>query len=440
MSNFLNAFIADFLNNQKAMKDMGMTAGDQRSTLLQAEVNVDRSKTWVGADLVSSAVKDIPSKIGYTTERYTSSWPQNPTNILPVTHHGQSGFVVTNWSYEVQFFDDTWEFIEALTHRSTNYANPKSNYYVLRAFYDQVNGRLLLVNSGAHVIRVYQFDGMVHLFDIGTPQSASQDPTTGRLYDPHDIDILPNGNYVVACYRGTPAGAYANSGYVAEYDSATGAFVQVLLQSDQANGRTRPWDNAVYQPRGVEVVGNDLYVYQQAGDMIGVFDLTTSPLEHKEVYALDSKDGGFRCAGSFRVDTARGEIIFANGERDTVGGVSLADHKLTWQVGSRKLLDNNILNAKNYGFYTPKDVVPDPANPDFYLVADYANGGIQRIYRDLLVDVDYSFTPDPDFQIATGYFPANWQFDFGTNILRIVGQPVETLNLLPDKLAIPMRR
>jgi len=223
----------------------------------------------------------------------------------------------------------------------------------------------------------------VWVFGNGSPGV----PENGQVYSPYDVDVLPNGHVLVACFYGQPEGAVSNAGMVIELDE-DGKFVKTHL-SYKKDGY--PWNGDVSHPVSLRVVENpetgrtEVWISYWSGDLIAIFEWNESEgLVYKDIIGKTPglNVGAVRIRDFFVDYPGKKVYISADGPKK-IACLDLETHNLVGYIG--KVLwedyDGNPETPAGFSQVAGLALTDDGR----ILVCDYGNNRVQQFPINLLV-------------------------------------------------------
>jgi len=211
-------------------------------------------------------------------------------------------------------------------------------------------------------------------------------PEDGRLYNPYDVAVLPNGNVLVACFYGQPQGAVSNAGFISEHKKEDGSLVKVHFKYARDG---YPWNGDVCHPTTIRMVQRpdekwELWVGYHDRNLIAVFeyDEAEGNFSYKTSF---SKTSGLNVGDlyirDFVVDAGYEKIYLTADGPSVVACLSMETHDLLGYLGVHKWEDYDGNPDTPGGFSQPTGV---EVIEDKILVADYTNNRIQQFPLNLV--------------------------------------------------------
>ena len=431
-SPFLNAFINDFANNPRALREMGYQPTDQRLQLLKNESSLENSKIWHEVEATPQLWQVVRDwlKNGRGVEQKFNDWIVGGVVALkrletPLADGTQ--FVAV--AGRIVLLDENLSFVSykgavgapAPASDPTFYAN------VSDIAIDEVNDRIAVVCGYPYnMVRVYTFSTFSHLFDVGTYYTYHADPTTGYLYYPISVAWHPNGNLLIANLNGGPD----NFGHISEYDGQTGAYVQTLLDSG-ANGAPKgePWNGGgIYRPYRIYVkhtqnneprlwVSSIDYPNYNYRDWVAEFDLlsTGRPEFIRAFREPDEYGFGQLSARDFVVDYVNDQITVANSVDGAIVTINMTSRDLLGVSGVYDVLPSDrpqIADTESpHSMQTPSAIAPFDSGGKMFYVGTLNRRGIMPVWYQNEIEVPYDISTVPEGYRETAFSKALWGLD-----------------------------
>ena len=459
----LQAFIADFANNPRAMREMGYQATDQRLALLQAEAALDNNHVWIEAEPQPGAWEQTRDHMKRGISNLHNDWIYNSPSRM-VWDATRSEWIVSTYSGRIVVLDDNLSFKRYIGFVGNSAYSDKHNYYVNGIRVSPDGTRLAICNYSQHIVRVYDYqpDGdIIHLYDVGVLNGAGQ-PSAGRLQNPTDVAFLPNGNLAIISFQGNDTvGSYTSpggTGVVSEHDIATGNFVRVLLFfSEGSNGE--PWNNSgIYQPNSMEIVTNpntgnpELWLSSQSQmsynyrDWIAAFDISDLNLAPALplVKAFREPVGwpfAYLAPQGFEVDYQNDRLIFTSWDNGVIGTIQISTSDLLHIYGTYDRQDyrGNLFTVRgheditNGGFFQPAGVRLIDQNTmavDNVWIVDRGNNAIKPGYLPGTVEVPYNVSIPSGYHVSHGY-EGFMGLDTTTGIRKVSANDLDSIGKVP---------
>lgn len=411
----LKAFFDDLAGDANKLKLLGLGPNQlaEFQALAQAAEAPESRRSWIVAEPVGDAHRTLLSQIGVVHSAYRDGGRINrPTSLRRV--NGE--IWVSSYYQRIARFDDNWSYLGWWTGvYGADFAAGQFQY-VHDFAVDVANDRLFLALRAAHRVMALRLsDGtLLWTWGDGTPG----DYGAGQPNEPMSLDLLPNGNLVVAVFRGNGDGGGTKSqGYVAEIDAATGAPVACRLQQITSG---QPWDGEVYHPAWVRVLNGRLYValHYLDGGLVAVFDPGT--WDYIESYTKPSgwdvhSINPYGLCLDDPDEAAATELVVAANAPKTLVGLGLADHDYRWHVGSQRWDDRSGARNEPGEMQDIRGVLP--LGGGLFAVADYGNNRITVVPKYNQVQVPYAVTVPADYRLVADTLPDG--FDPATNTLMV---------------------
>ena len=263
--------------------------------------------------------------------------------------------------------------------------------------------RVFLAFDSQHRVGCYNRETgeKIWLFGDGT----AGEPEDGRLYNPYDVEVLPNGNVLVACYYGQPEGAVSNEGFISEHNKENGSLVKVHFKYARDG---YPWNGDVCRPKTIRMVQRpedskwELWVAYYNKNLIALFeyDETNDSFTYKISYSkTPGLNVGALYINDFVVDEEYKKIYLTVGGPNVVACLDVETHDLLGFIGHTRWEDYDNNPNTPGAFISPSGI--EIIN-DKLLVADYTNDRIQQFPLNLisisqLVGIEYE-GEIPDFK------------------------------------------
>jgi len=247
--------------------------------------------------------------------------------------------------------------------------------------------RVYMVSDNRHVAAAFDRHTQQTLWVFGSGSPGL--PEDGKLYAPYDVDILPDGHILIACYYGRPADAVANSGMVIELDE-NGEYVRTHLAYRRNGG---PWVGDVSKPVALQVLTNphtsqvEVWIAYFDKDLIAVFEWDGSELVYQTVY---SKTPGLNVGSisvrDFVVDYDNNRLYAGCDAPKVVACIDLTTSNLLGYIGGYKFedYDGNPETPGGFGQVAGLALTPDGR----LIAADYSNNRIQQFPKELITAGD----------------------------------------------------
>jgi hypothetical protein len=386
----IEAFLNDLKENQSVMKLLGNpinTIDDCLNEVAQLRANQKsrdyavlrlKNKDYEFFEVVDGKLKwktSIGTVLSVWDGTIDRPWRVRKVNdeIWVVSENKQVARFDLNFSF-LGFFGEWGSFSESYPNR---YEHPRGIAVT--------EDRVFLAFDKECRVGCYDRTGeRIWLFGDGT----SGRPENGRLYNPCDVAILPNGNILVACYNGRPQGATASNGYISEHKKEDGSLVKVHFKYARDG---YPWNGDVCHPSTIRMIQRpdekwELWIVYDERKLIGVFEYneTEGSFTYKTCYSLQSR------IRDFVVDASYEKIYLTTEGPARVVCLSIETHDVVGQLGVSRLEDYEGASDTKAGFAMPTGI---ELSDDRILVADYTNNRLQQFPLSLIeagkVEIEY---------------------------------------------------
>jgi|UPI0003764F58 hypothetical protein len=397
-------FFADLDANAAAKaKLQGIGAAQFASLKLQA-ADADMARGFVVANPVGTAHLTAADGVGVVHSYYTDGGLIVMPSALRKTSNGEVWVASETASAAIALarFDANFSFLGYWGRSAA-----ADGLYLTRDFaLDEVNRRIYTVGNN-HVLRAFDLDTQAMLWQFGTHNAALNLPT--GLYTPSGVDMLPNGNIIVASWSGMAVGA-SGHGHLSEFDPA-GALVATHAMNN--GGVSEPWSGSIRNPDKVRVdaLNNLIYVSLYYDDMIAVYDATSFAY-----VACYTKPAGIAAGNllprGFYVSQDHNQLVIGASSPRLLAALGVDNHDLAWIAG------HAVYDAGAQAFNRPnelwgcRDVLE--LSPGHYLVADDGNNRLTVISNNNthIIPYDTAALIPAGWQLAlaampTGYDPTN---------------------------------
>lgn len=243
--------------------------------------------------------------------------------------------------------------------------------YCTAADYEETKGRVAMVSGRYDFIRVYKLDiegDYVKSFDIGVPRSRDyKNPyvTAGKLYQPADVNWLPNGNLLVTCKSGLCEAGDPNSGYIMEINGDTGAFIRKVCGSDTAYDESGVGSTDVKYPTRTLLDPKDptrFFVYEYGASRMIINDLDTGANIKLFASPQGIRPNGGKAFGLIN----DGNTLLSSNDRYQVYAQDVATGDLLWVKDAKK----NEFTAKHSGNFSYGNFLE--VTDGIYAMGDYS--------------------------------------------------------------------
>ncbi len=369
--NAVKALIEGIKENSSQKKALGL--GDRMLDYFIAEASFDSKRSWIEAIPVTP-IKEALAGFGTVVSGHREALISRPSALRMVNGEiwvGSSGKPLAR-------FDNNFSFLGYWIGKWDDPNNAPDGYKYVRSFaVDEANDRIYIAMEWRHRIRAFTLSTGDFLWEFGDGTAGNL--KDNRLYNPMDIELLPNGNVLVASYNGYGYDPGADEegighGHITEFNGTTGQLIKSrLMYKTKGNG----WQHEVASPTRARILSDGrLYISLYHRHHMAVWNPET--WEYEATY---SKPAGFDIEGVYprgmTLSLDGSELVIAcNGPKMLVT-LGIEDRDYKWHSGysewdDRKQAVNNIA-----AFSDIWDVLP--MGNDHYLVADYGNNRIQLV-------------------------------------------------------------
>lgn len=388
----VTAFLESIKQNSQLKKTLNI--GEPMLDYLINEASFDGNKSWVKAMPVTP-IDQLLQGLGTAVSSHRDGIISRPSCLRMV--NGE--IWVGSYGKPIARFDTNFSF---LGYWVGKYADPNreaDGYAYVRSFaVDEENDRIYIAMEVRHMVRAFRLSDGAFIWQFGNGQAGHLEDS--KLYNPQDVELLPNGNVLITSYNGygyDPDDDIEGigHGHVSEFSGLTGSLVKSrIMYLTNGNG----WQHEVSNPNRARIQADGrLYVSAYNRHHISVWNPETW-----EYIATYSKPAGFDIDGIYprgmTLSLDQQElVVVCNGPKMLVTlGVEDFDYK--WHSGSSEWDDRKQATNSIGGFSDIWDVLPVGA--DRYLVADYGNNRIQIVPNNNRIAIPYNLTIPQGFKVV----------------------------------------
>lgn len=386
----IEAFLTDLKQNQQVMKLLGNPVNlieEALNEIAQLRTNQDKGHTILRLkdkdydffEVVEGKFKwKIP--VGTVVAKRLDDLIDRPWRIKKVDDE----IWVVSLYRRVARFDLNFSFIGYFGEWGEFDENYPNRYHYPRGI-AVTEDRVFLAFDWKHRLGCYNRETGERMWLFGDGTAGV--PEDGRLYDPCDVAVLPNGNVLVACYYGQPEGAVDNAGFISEHNKEDGSLVKVHLKYARDG---YPWNGDVCYPRAIRMVQRpddgkwELWVAYYNRNLIAVFeyDETNDSFTYKTSYSkTPGLNVGALYINDFTVDSEYKKVYAAVEGPNVVACLDVETHDLLGFIGKTRWEDYDNNPNTPGAFMKPKGV--EVVN-DKLLIADEINNRIQQFPLNLV--------------------------------------------------------
>jgi len=346
---------------------------------------------------------DIPA--GVVVSYYNSDpGADYPAKILRRQVSG--GYMLLNYNAEASLYSAGWEYQGRIPFGK--YGDPQSvadGYAaVLGGSLSPDESKLAICCYNDMCVRVFDTVAKTVLWTFGDGSLGNVED--GRAARPRDCEWLPNGNLIVSCVDGTGHAPTNNYGSVFELAAADGAVVAIRLEYTTDNlGRMNR--DGVYDPYGMCLIGDTLYIGSLGLDEIGAFDVTPGNFDFIRTYKkprglpADAVDPLCMCEGPDNT-----LIVYSNSTK-IFAAINLATAKVVWTTGITGFDAKSSPNNRPHELWGVQGCLWDTAN-NRLLAADYGNRRVMGLINSNSHTIQYTITAPAGYELSVkpqGYDP-----------------------------------
>ena len=353
---------------------------------------------------------------------YYNSDPGADFPTKPIRRQVSGGYLLLNYNAEISQYSQDWEYQGRIPFG--RYGDPQT----VSDGYSAVFGGALSQDESKLAICCYN-DMCIRVFDTVTKSvlwtfgdGSLGNVEDGRAARPRDCEWLPNGNLVVSCVDGTGHAQSNNYGSVFELAGADGSLVAVRLEYTTTNlGRMSR--GGVYDPYGMCLIGDTLYVGSLGLDEIGAFDVTPGNFDFIRTYKkprglpADAVDPVCMCGGPDNT-----LIVYSNSTR-IFAAINLATAKIAWTTGVSGFDAKSSPDNQPHELWQVTGCIWDADN-NRLLAADYGNRRVMSLYKSNNHTIQYNIAPPDGYELAVmpdGYDPATQRLTVPVNEVASLG-------------------
>ena len=388
----VQSFLLDLQNNESNQRRLGIGSAQIQNMLDEIRnQQVYNSIFAIAEPIISEEIKEKSKKCTIAVSSYRDNQQINrPRCIRKVGNEFWVGSTYTR----IARFNSSWSFLGYWTgqYEDPN-RNPNSYSYLSSFAVDETNNRLFISMDWRHRIRAFNLETGEFLWNYG-------DGTTGHVWDnklwnPMDVEVLPNGNVLVCNYNGygqigeTKA---TNHGTLIELNGETGEFV-ACRKMYQPNTDGNAWSDSVSNPVRARILADgNLYVSMYNRHHVGCWNPTdwtfikafTKPhgMDVGSVYPR----GIFLSSYDFKGQTRNALVVVCNGPK-SLGAVDAESHELVWLVGHGAWDDRRESRNIPGEFWDIWDILE--IEPGYYAVADYGNNRVSVVSAEMSISIPY---------------------------------------------------
>lgn len=411
----VQAFLNSIKENSQLKKALNL--GEPMLDYLLQEASFDDHKSWVKAMPVTP-INELLKGFGTAVSAYRDGLINRPSCIRIV--NGE--FWIGSYSLPIARFDSNFSFLGYWIGHHKDPRNEPDSYNYVRSFaVDTENDRIFICMEWRHMVRAFRLSTGELLWQYGSTSAGHL--KDNQLYNPQDIELLPNGNVLITGYNGYGYDPDTDEegtghGHVSEFSGLTGSLIKSrVMYKTNGNG----WKHETSHPSRARILADGrLYISSYNKHHMGVWNPET--WEYIETY---SKATGFDTDAIYprgmTLSLDGTELVtVCNGPKMLVTiGVDDRDYK--WHVGHSEWDDRKQGLHRIGAFQDIWDVIA--IAPDKYLVADYGNQRIQIVPNGEKISIPYSVTIPDGFKVA-------WKpsaYDLATNTLTLPYNEVQAL-------------
>jgi hypothetical protein len=289
---------------------------------------------------------------------------------------------------------------------------------------------VVIVCEWRHRVVCYKRDTAESVWMIGDGQAGN--PQDGRVWNPYSIDVLPDGNYILASFYGQPEGAITNGGFVAKVDKDTGNMT--VLLSYKKDGF--PWNGDVCHPIFVRVYDNEVWISYWDRDIIAVFEYTGDALVYKRTYGRTSglNVGAIRIR-AFSYNKDEGRVYLTADAPKKIACLDAETHDLLGHFGFVRWEDYNNNPETPGAFLTPSGIIELGDN---LVVCDYSNNRVQLIPKEFLFATQFDVEYELDYgeEVDNVLEVSDTRFDLANKKFSLSVDDILSLSELPKVYAL----
>ena len=348
------------------------------------------------------------SPIGVVVSRYTDNGViYRPTCVRKVGNEWWIGSYYTS----IAKFDENFSYLGKVGFYGNPISNPNRYQYTYSFCVNPEQDIYIVTCYAFHVVKCFRIsdNSLVWTAGDGSPGNVSD----GHLYNPYDVDFLPNGNIIVSCYNGIgrlqDGTTGTGPGHITEIDVSSGNIIASRVIN--VNGGY-PWHGGIGNPTRARVFGDRIYISSMSRDVVGVWDVNT--WEYITVYTKPREIdiGDLNILGIY-VDDTENEIVLSLAGPRKIAALGLDDHDIKWISGELCWDDRSNAENKPGVILQPSDLYKFSDNS--YLVCDYGNNRVTVIHKSPYIEVQYNLDQIPEgYEILEDFLPDN--FDLNTGI------------------------
>lgn len=401
----VQAFLNSIKENSQLKKALNL--GEPLLDYLIQESSFDDHKSWVKAMPVTP-INDLLQGLGTAISSHRDGIINRPSCLRMV--NGE--IWVGSYGKGIARFDANFSFLGYWIGKFLDPNREPDTYAYVRSFaVDEENDRIFICMEWRHMVRAFKLSTGEFLWQFGNGQAGHLEDN--KLYNPQDVELLPNGNVLITSYNGYGHDPENNiegtgHGHVSEFSGLTGSLVKSRIMN-LTNGDG--WQHEISNPNRARILADGrLYVSAYNRHHIAVWNIETW-----EYIATYSKPAGFDIDGIYpRGMTLSSDqqelVVVCNGPKMLVTlGVEDFDYK--WHSGRSEWDDRKRATNKIGGFSDIWDVMP--VGDGRYLVADYGNNRVQIVPNSNRISIPYQVTVPQGFKVV-------WKpdgYDLTTNTL-----------------------
>ena len=337
-------------------------------------------------------VHKIPPKEAATYEDVLFNYSQDallnrPTQIVPIEINEEQQYLVSNYHKPLAILDNNYNF---LRYWGRYYSPVTSDgfVYTKRIAVDIDKDLLVLLSETKHFIRAYRWSTGEKLWDFGVYESIGE-PYEGKLHTPKDLIILPNGNILVATYYGysiVNGEKKIDNGLIIELNGADGSYIKTHLQYTNTG---YGWNGETYRPKVIKQFNDKIYIATYR-DMIDVFTYKDDELVYDKSYPRPRKFGVDKIDIADFIVTDSHIIVLSIALRKIIK-FNTTTYKVDSSVGYFRYEDGGYFKHQTNALNAPYSLVE---KDDYYVVIDYGNNQVIKVYKDPYKTVEYELPQD----------------------------------------------